>query len=330
MVLRRAFTLIELLVVIAIIAILAAILFPVFAQAKEQAKRTQCVSNTKQTALAAIMYATDFDDTIPRHDNNGSCVYDPGNCGTPLANHPDWGDFTPSGNDTSATGYERSKPVMYWGAITPYHKNNQISVCPTMGKTAWSGVMTTPPAGITPDPLGYNAAREDYYNDVLGQMALNMLLVDYGDPYTGGTGWINNRPGAPHGRLGEVRRPAETIMFASESTWDWDASLKLNLGNGAVWPSWGANSACQSSAYEGWTRYIHNGKTGKYLQPHYPLGPVNNPNLQGLAVFSFVDGHTHAYRYTQAEKCVALPAGDTWAIQNGTYTTYYPMWVPEK
>jgi prepilin-type N-terminal cleavage/methylation domain-containing protein len=50
--LKRAFTLIELLVVIAIIAILAAILFPVFAQAKEAAKRTQCLSNTKQTATA--------------------------------------------------------------------------------------------------------------------------------------------------------------------------------------------------------------------------------------------------------------------------------------
>ncbi|HVL38107.1 MAG TPA: prepilin-type N-terminal cleavage/methylation domain-containing protein [Fimbriimonadaceae bacterium] len=62
---RRAFTLIELLVVIAIIAILAAILFPVFAQAKEAAKKTQTLSNAKQIGTAMIMYAADFDDLFP-------------------------------------------------------------------------------------------------------------------------------------------------------------------------------------------------------------------------------------------------------------------------
>jgi prepilin-type N-terminal cleavage/methylation domain-containing protein len=61
---RRGFTLIELLVVIAIIAILAAILFPVFAQAKQAAKRTVTLSNLKQTVLGNVMYANDFDDTV--------------------------------------------------------------------------------------------------------------------------------------------------------------------------------------------------------------------------------------------------------------------------
>lgn len=66
---RRAFTLIELLVVIAIIAILAAILFPVFAQAKVAAKKTTAISNQKQISLGILLYAGDYDDIYPRNDD---------------------------------------------------------------------------------------------------------------------------------------------------------------------------------------------------------------------------------------------------------------------
>lgn len=75
---KRAFTLIELLVVIAIIAILAAILFPVFAQAKSAAKKTASISNDKQTTLAQIMYQADYDDVftpVVVWSNNGAPAY---------------------------------------------------------------------------------------------------------------------------------------------------------------------------------------------------------------------------------------------------------------
>lgn len=71
---RKGFTLIELLVVIAIIAILAAILFPVFAQAKEAAKKTSCLSNGKQMALTFGLYVNDYDDRLPGLYYTGNTV----------------------------------------------------------------------------------------------------------------------------------------------------------------------------------------------------------------------------------------------------------------
>ncbi len=97
---RRGFTLIELLVVIAIIAILAAILFPVFARAREKARQTSCLSAHKQVGLGLMMYAQDYDETLPFIEN----------CGAPSA------------------VYATAQPQ---GKIDPYCKNAQIWQCPS-------------------------------------------------------------------------------------------------------------------------------------------------------------------------------------------------------
>jgi prepilin-type N-terminal cleavage/methylation domain-containing protein len=86
----RGFTLIELLVVIAIIAILAAILFPVFARARESAVRTQCLNNVKQIALGALMYVQDYDERMPMGVNVSGGSTEPLNANTPPAMRNPW------------------------------------------------------------------------------------------------------------------------------------------------------------------------------------------------------------------------------------------------
>jgi prepilin-type N-terminal cleavage/methylation domain-containing protein len=106
----RGFTLIELLVVIAIIAILAAILFPVFAQAREAARKTVCLSNCKQIGLGIMMYIQDYDEMYP-------------------CDNWDVGPIGVTDNDTHSANY--ASAITWLWEIYPYTKNRQIYVCPS-------------------------------------------------------------------------------------------------------------------------------------------------------------------------------------------------------
>jgi prepilin-type N-terminal cleavage/methylation domain-containing protein/prepilin-type processing-associated H-X9-DG protein len=107
---KKAFTLIELLVVIAIIAILAAILFPVFAQAKAAAKKSVSLSNQKQIGTGVILYSSDYDDMLPETGWNGPCSF-PGTATT---------------NNNAFSGVQS-----FLTGIFPYTKNWQIISCPS-------------------------------------------------------------------------------------------------------------------------------------------------------------------------------------------------------
>src|SRR5437879_3546154 len=112
---RSAFTLIELLVVIAIIAILAAILFPVFAQAREKARQANCLSNCKQLGTAVMMYLQDYDETYP----NGmrTTLWYPGPQGS-------WATLPNKSLGDVASGNVGNQ-------ILPYIKNNGVFACPS-------------------------------------------------------------------------------------------------------------------------------------------------------------------------------------------------------
>lgn len=118
---KSAFTLIELLVVIAIIAILAAILFPVFTLAKEAARKTTCMSNQRQLATAASMYMTDNDGALFHHHED--YVLDDG---TLIQSLPATADECEGG------GYGNSQAEMPWAIFfQPYLKNRAILFCPS-------------------------------------------------------------------------------------------------------------------------------------------------------------------------------------------------------
>jgi len=114
---RKAFTLIELLVVIAIIAILAAILFPVFARARENARRTSCLSNLKQIGIGVMQYTQDYDEKYPLSAYAPTLTVTA--AGTP--------GITFKTNDAAAIG----NYFTWMDGIHPYVKSVQIWVCPS-------------------------------------------------------------------------------------------------------------------------------------------------------------------------------------------------------
>jgi prepilin-type N-terminal cleavage/methylation domain-containing protein/prepilin-type processing-associated H-X9-DG protein len=172
---NRGFTLIELLVVIAIIAILAAILFPVFAQAREKARQATCISNHKQLGLATQMYAQDYDETWPLLEDGSPARMTIANLIDPY--------IKTSKKNVNEQG----------GNLWP---EDSIWRCPS-GTTYNSGNLTS---YFT---VSYNWL---YLTDVDPS---NGFVPDWSNPRSYGI-WAWTRPGRS---MAAVNQPAETVMF---------------------------------------------------------------------------------------------------------------------
>ena len=178
---QSGFTLIELLVVIAIIAILAAILFPVFAQAREKARQTVCLSNMKQIGTGLIMYTSDYDGYWPRDNGCSTTPLTRGDAPKP------WGCNGPN--------YLLKTNAYKWQAwIMPYEKNVDVFFCPSRVDKA---------KGINPD-TGINNWLVD--GEIYHAYSLNTSIT--GDL----EGSNDSRSFLGNGSQAALQTPAETFI----------------------------------------------------------------------------------------------------------------------
>lgn len=188
---QSGFTLIELLVVIAIIAILAAILFPVFAQARESARSTSCLSNMKQLGLALRMYSQDYDETNPNirlADYSGGCC---------------------------------NQDLIWKNVVMPYIKNKPVFACPSNPYSLLDpgnkATLTNNGQGegwlYEPDavmPIGYG----------MNSTVTTWLPANFGTDW-GASSWVDVHPL----KDAKLTRPADTIAIG-EVAWD-DADVHI-------------------------------------------------------------------------------------------------------
>jgi prepilin-type N-terminal cleavage/methylation domain-containing protein/prepilin-type processing-associated H-X9-DG protein len=264
---RRGFTLIELLVVIAIIAILAAILFPVFAQAREKARAASCLSNTKQIGLSVLMYVQDYDEMFPINHVEGF-----------------WADGV---NDLN---WARS--------VQPYVKNFQIFRCPddSVASPDWEGIALSYGANSYYTYAAGDGASQDFKGVI-------PMILDYdmnGVPDTEGI-WIHPNSAAS---LARVTRPADSIMVCERYDSDvyqntgWAgnttgvSAMSMVYGMGDFW----GPGLIPDGGKPGIPERYDGDKPKAY--PDGPEGAVK-PHHNEQANFVFVDGHSKAMRPVQ-------------------------------
>ena len=273
---RQGFTLIELLVVIAIIAILAAILFPVFAQAREAARTTVCLSNVKQLSLGAMMYVQDYDERFWAWN---------------------WGFDCNGGNVSNGVTLPRDSAAFWTMAIYPYVKNKQIYQCPD-DILQWDDAWANNEGQSCSDDNGthdYFAPGPGVYYWDTGNAGWNPNFVSYGanESLDGST------------KLAAIRAPAQFMMFgdcASQLANDWTGTAGANASNAQQIVSrvafsadpygcclmWDSNQT--ATQFQQMTSDNGVAITGNYL--------ANSTRHHGGENISFTDGHAKYYQWT--------------------------------
>jgi prepilin-type N-terminal cleavage/methylation domain-containing protein len=235
----QGFTLIELLVVIAIIAILAAILFPVFAQARDKANQTACLSNCKQIALAEKMYAQDYNGYYAGSWYNWGIntfwpspqplLYTSGIDGSALSQSWD-GDYN---------GYQFSRCL--YNLLDPYIKNAKVWVCPSdhLSATVWASIPQTDAA------IPQNGCTSYMW---FPQWVFNVAVSGYSYP-------ARIYPDTGQAKILNGLCPCETDAFAGErtifaenwGTYGWDGPINPEYGSytGNMNHQQGVNEVCE-------------------------------------------------------------------------------------
>lgn len=312
---KKGFTLIELLVVITIIILLAAILFPVFAAAREAARQSVCLSNLRQITQAGIMYVNDWDEMmVPiAYMSPARWARKPPPSGGGL--------FPNSGAGQAAAvlaGYPESDPPRWWGAgfvvwchmLLPYTKNLDLYTCPQ--NNTWCRQWGYAMSNACADVLTYG--EED------GLIPSLMAECDGGSP-----SWFpNDEPdGAQQVSMADIKNPANVMWFMDSPTLaleDAAPNYVMAINEGA---KRGANT-CKAilndfAEYSSnwfreceieYTAYLNYWTSDGclFLQP--TIWPVPDPvrHRQGLNV-AFVDGHA---KYLRADRITH----DMWTIGN--------------
>ena len=299
---KRGFTLIELLVVIAIIAILAAILFPAFARAREAARKATCISNCKQLALCCLMYAQDYDEYLPSCDNGGSS---PGY-------HPLNGTIAlPVGWPTAATSDSGSN--YHWiclpDVLQNYAKDDNLFVCPSFaGLQGTSGSNAPDRQTVTATlegqviPSGKCRATGSYGWACYGHGQLDLYLtqpsVYPGHMRNAGTYLANLC--SPSDSM-DIRVPAGTGPYIQPDGLFLGGAGKVDFDRlGACGAKLSAFTKASSIVMVTCSGIlVHEGYGLKYTQTHfYPhaLSPTSSGDTPGAVVTSYCDGHVKYVR----------------------------------